>query len=307
MGYQKAEHTDNLEQYLIQIGRLFDIQRIINEPQKNPQIINYYRYNPFLIYRLFHNWEGFMHCGISYDGRHKKDDFKEQARIIEAYIHDRNAKNVLELGYGMGSNSAFLARRNPEVMFDAVDLSVKPLKKFSKIPNLCFQFGDYHDLTEFKDDSYEVIFIIEALCYSTNKALVLYEVKKKLKRGGLFIVIDAYRRDCARPLSKSEEVMAQLIEKCFSIDKFECLEDVESYMRETYSIVESKDITQYILPCMAKGKYARHYFSHPIFARTVNKLLPFDVVKNTIEALLIEISIKRQVACYYIHVLKNNQ
>ncbi len=304
---QTTEYTDNLEQYLIQVARLFDIQRIINEPQKNPQIINYYHSNAFFIYRLFHNWGGFMHCGISYDGRHKKDDFKEQARIVERYIHDRNAKKVLELAYGMGANSAFLAGRNPEVMFDAVDLSMKPLKKFTKIPNLRFQFGDYHDLSGLKDDSYEIIFIIEALCHSTNKALVLREVKKKLKQGGLFIVIDAYRRDCARPLSQSEDVMAQLIEKCFSVDKFECLEDVEGCMRENYSIVESKDITQCVLPCMAKGKYVSYYFSHPIFARVANKLLPFDVMKNTIIALLIEISIKRQIACYYIHVIKNDQ
>jgi len=307
MGNQITEYTDNLEQYLIQVARLFDIQRIINEPQRNPQIINYYHNNAFLIYRLFHNWEGFMHCGISYDGRHKKDDFKEQARIVESYIHDRNAKNVLELAYGMGTNSAFLARRNPGVTFDAVDLSLKPLKRFTKIPNLHFQFGDYHDLSAFKDDSYEVIFIIEALCCSTNKKLVLHEVKKKLKQGGLFIVIDAYRRDCASPLSQSEDVMAQLIEKCFSVDKFECVEDVEGYMREIYSIVESKDITQCVLPCMAKSKYVRHYFSHPVFARVVNKLLPFDVVKNTIVALLIEISIKRRIACYNIHVLKNDK
>lgn len=188
-----------------------------------------------------------------------------------------------------------------------MDLSLKPLKRFTKIPNLRFQSGDYHDLSVFKDDSYDVVFVIEALCCSTNKLHVFREVKKKMKAGGLFIVIDAYRRDCTHSLSQSEDVMAQLIEKGFSVDKFECVEDVESYMREVYSITASKDVTQYVLPCMAKGKWARHYFTHPTFARTVNKLLSFDIVKNTIVALLIEISIKRQVACYYIHVLKNDK
>jgi ubiquinone/menaquinone biosynthesis C-methylase UbiE len=303
---QTAEHTDNLELYLTQISRIFDVPRIINEPQGKPEIINYYHKNAFLIYRLFHNWEGFIHCGISYDGRHKKEDFKEQAKIVERYIHDSNAKNVLELAYGWGANSAFLAKRNPEVTFEGIDLSLNPLKRFTKIPNLRFQSGDYHDLSAFTDDSYDVVFVIEALCCSTNKSQVLREVKKKLRRGGLFIIIDAYRRE-RRPLSHSEDVMAQLIEKGFSVDKFECVEDVEGYMREVYSIIAAKDVTQYVLPCMAKGQWARHYFSHPAFARAINKLLPLDIVKNVIVALLIEISIKRQIACYYIHVLKNDK
>jgi len=306
MGDQTAVHIDNLDLYLTQIGKIFDIQRIINEPQGKPQIINYYHKNAFLIYRLFHNWEGFMHCGISYDGKNKKDDFKEQAKIVESYIHESNAKNVLELAYGWGANSAFLAKRNPEVTFEAIDLSLTPLKRFTKIQNLRFQSGDYHDLSAFKDDLYDVIFVIEALCCSTNKSQVLSEVKKKLRRGGLFIVVDAYRRDCANPMYQSEDVMAKLIEKGFSVDKFECLKDVESYMQEVYSITTAKDFTQSVLPCMAKGKWVRYYFSHPTFARVVNKLLPFDMVKNTIVALLIEISIRRQIACYYLHVLKND-
>ena len=201
----------------------------------------------------------------------------------------------------------FLAKRNPEVTFDGIDLSLKPLKRFTKIPNLRFQFGDYHDLSAFKDDSYDLAFVIEALCHSANKLQVLREVKKKLKRNGLFIVIDAYRTDCASPLSHSEDIMAQLIEKGFAVDKFECVKDIEGYMREEYSIATTQDVTQYILPCMAKGKWVCHYFSHPAIAKAVNKLLPFDIVKNTIVALLIEISIKRQIACYFIHVLKNDK
>ncbi len=304
---QTIEYTDNLELYLTQIGRIFNVSRIINEPQGKPQITNYYHNCAFFIYRLFHNWEGFMHCGISYDGKHKKEDFKEQAKIVERYIHECNAKNVLELAYGWGANSAFLAKRNPDVKFDGIDLSLKPLKGFTTIQNLRFQNGDYHDLSAFKDDTYDIVFVVEALCHSANKLHVLQEVKKKLRKNGLFIVIDAYRTDRARPLSHSEDIMARLIEKSFTVDKFECVKDVEDCMQEEYSIAATQDVTQFILPCMAKGKWVWYYFSHPAIARAVNKLLPFDVVKNTIVALLIEISIKRQIACYFVHVLKNDK
>jgi ubiquinone/menaquinone biosynthesis C-methylase UbiE len=303
---QVVEYNDNLEPYLQQIGRLFDIQRMINEPQEKPQIINYYVKNK-LTYKFLHNWGGFIHFGISYDGRHKKEDLKEQARIVEGYIHDRNAKNVLELAYGMGASSAFLACRNPGVTFDAVDLSLKPLKRFTKISNLRFQFGDYHDLGNFEDNAYDIVFVIEALCHSTNKLQVLREVKKKLKRDGLFIVIDVYQRDRVIPLNQSEDIMLKLIAKGVSVDKIECVKDVERYMQEEYSITVAKDYSQYVLPSMIKlESLVSFYLNHPAFAKAVNKLVPFDIVKNAISVFLLPTSMRRQIGCYYIHVLKND-
>jgi len=303
-----AEYNDDLALYLKQIGQIFDIPRIINEPQEKQQIINYYVTTKFITYRLLNSWEGFLHFGISYDGKHKKGDFKKQARIVERYIHDIDARKVLELAYGLGANSAFLASRNPGVIFDGVDLALKPLKRYTKMPNVRFQRGDYHDLSPLEDNAYDIAFVIEALCHSTDKLQVLCEVKKKLKRDGLFIVIDGYQRDCATPLGRSEEILVKLIEKGVSVDKFECVKDVESYMREEYSIAEANDFTQYILPSVIRSEsMARRYFAYPIIARAINKILPFDVVKTFISGLLLATSIRRQIAGYYIHVLENDK
>jgi len=307
MESQIVEYNDDLELYLEKIGQLFDIPRIINEPQGNPQIINYYLINK-LPYRFGNSWEGFMHCGISYDGKHKKGDLKEQARIIERYFHDINAKKVLELAYGLGANSAFLAKRNPEITFEGVDLSNKPLRRYTKIPNLHLQLGDYHDLGAFEDNAYDIAFVIEALCYSTNKLQVLREVKKKLRRGGLFIVIDAYTRDRLIPLSQTEDIMWKLIAKNTAIETFESTSDVEAYMREEYSIIVTKDYSQCVLPSIERWESLTHYYcNHPIFARIANRLIPFDIVKHVMVVLFLPISVRMQVGCYYIHVLKNDK
>ena len=280
---------------------------VINESQGKEQIVNYYTKNK-LLNRLGFSWEGFLHCGISYDGKHKKDDFKEQARMIERYICDRNAKNVLELGYGLGANSAYLAKRNPLVMFEGVDLSLRPLKQFIKLPNINFHFGDYHDLSNVKASSYDVIFAIESLTYSTNKLLVFREVKKKLARDGCFIVIDGYRCDRVTPLSPSEDIMFKLIEKSMSVEKIECVKDIEGYMRQEYSIEAVKDLSPYVLPFLERQESkARYYFFHPVFAKLVNKLLLFDIIKNAIPIFLLPISIRRQIGCYFAHILKNNK
>ncbi len=252
--------------------------------------------------------EGFYHYGISYDGKYKKEDFKEQARIVERYIRDSDAKNVLELAYGFGANMAFLASRNPHVMFEGVDLSLKPLKRYAKIPNTHFQVGDFHDLSALEDDAYDIAFVADALCYSANKLHVLRDVKKKLKRDGLFIIIDGYRRDCAAPLSSFEESFLKLVEISWSLDKFECVKDVEDYMREEYSIVVANDVTQYTLPSMIMvARKFRYYFAHPMFARVVNRLLSFDFAKSIIAPYLLPTCVRRGYACYYVHVLKNDK
>jgi arsenite methyltransferase len=303
---QIIERTDNLEQYLKQIGKIFSISHIVNEPQEKQQIIDYYLMNK-QTYRLFYNWEGFFHSGISYDGKRKKGDVKEQARICERYIHDVNATNVLELAYGLGANSGFLARRNPQVTFDALDISNKPLKRFTTIPNLHFFFGDFHDLSRFQDNFYDMVFVIEAMCYSTNKMRALREVKKKLKSGGIFVIFDVYRNDRASPLSDSENTMWELITKGLAADKFECVREVEEYMREDFSITTAKDLSQRILPSFDRQEsLVRPYFKYPAFAKAINRFLPLGVVKNAVVVLLIPTSVRRQITCYYLHVLKND-
>jgi len=305
--HRPAEYDDDLELRLKRVGRLFDIPSIINEPQEKPHIVNYFEKTK-IMYRLAHSWQGYKHYGISYNGKHKRRDFKEQEKIVERYIHDTGAKNVLELAYGSGANIASLARRNPDVTFEGIDLSLKPQKRFTKLPNVRFRFGDYHDLSALEDDAYDIVFIIEALCYSTNKLQVFREVKKKLKSDGLFIIIDAYRRDRATPLSQSEDIMIRLIEKGVALEKFEYVGDVESYMREEYSIAVAKDFTENILPSTINlERKSRAYFAHPMFARIVKKLWPYESVKNFIVAYLVPTSIRRQIGCYYVHVLKKDK
>lgn len=306
MKQQTVERGDNLELYLGQIANLFDIGRIISKTQKKQDIIAYYVLNK-LTYRLFYSWQGFYHSGISYDGKRKKADFIEQARIIGEYIEDTRARKVLELGCGLGPNSAFLARNCPEVKFDAIDLASRPLKRFTKIPNLRFYSGDYHDLRKFEDHSYDIVFAIESLCYSTDKAQVLREAKKKLRNGGIFIIFDLYQRNRANPLSHAEEIMWELITKGVAANKFECEREVEDYMRKEYSIAEAKDLSFCILPSFERQEsLARPYFNHPAFARAVNVLLPFDIVKNWFVVLLIPTSIRREIMCYHLHVLRND-
>ncbi len=63
-----------------------------------------------------------FHFGISYDERYKKDDLWELLRLIGRYIH-RQALEGAGAGIRLRASSAFLARRNPDVAFDALGIS----------------------------------------------------------------------------------------------------------------------------------------------------------------------------------------
>lgn len=305
MGSSSTEDDNDLARRLRQVSRLFDVLRIINEPQGKQQIIDYYKANR--ISQLLYDRDGFFHFGISYDGKQKRGDLKEPARLVEKYLHDVDAGHVLELAYGLGANSAFLARRNPQILFDAIDISNKPLRHNTKSPNLRFRFCDYHNLSALPENFYDLVFVIESLCCSTDKPQVLHEVKTRLRPGGLFIVIDGYRRERADGFSSSEETMWALIEKGLSCDKIESIDVVENYMRKEFALTERNDFSQNVLPSVMRLNFiARLYFNNPAFAYIVNALVPFDVAKNFIHLLLLPISIRREIGCYYLHVLKKD-
>ncbi|MGZ4862446.1 MAG: class I SAM-dependent methyltransferase [Halobacteriota archaeon] len=222
-------------------------------------------------------------------------------------MHETDATRVLELASGFGSNSAFLARRNPNVRFDAIDLSNDPLRGFSKIPNVRFHRGDYHDLSRFEDTAYDIAFNIEAFAYSQNKLRFLREVKKKLKTNGLLIIFDGYEANDTWEYSQSDDIMRELVGKSMAIDRWERLDDVEGYMRQEFSIVVSKDLSANVLPSWERLEdRVRFYFKHPIFARAVNKILPVVITKNLVASLLVAPTLRRKLSCYYLHVLRND-
>lgn len=60
----RPRESDKAELYLKMIGEIFNISDIIEEPQEEPQVVNYYLMNK-LPFRFLVSWGGFIHSGIS--------------------------------------------------------------------------------------------------------------------------------------------------------------------------------------------------------------------------------------------------
>lgn len=297
--------NDNLKKYLKIIESNFNINRLISEEQQNKQIRDYYLTNHFA-YLIFHNRKGFMHMGLSINNKYNGDDLLGQLKIIQKYIDKIKAQQVSELGAGNGSNSVFLAKNNPEVNFIGIDLSKKSSDK--NVPNYRQVLGDFHNLNNYVNESFDLVFIIEALCHSTRKDVVLNEVYKKLKKKGLFIIFDGYANKPLNQFTDDETLAKKLTEKSMAVESFDFIDDFEKVIRKSnFSIVSKKDLSQEIMPSLKRfERLALIFYKLPLLTNLIKNLLPLDLAKNSVAGLLMPILIQKKLACYYLHVLKKN-
>lgn len=297
--------NDNLKMYLKIIESNFNVNRLINEEQQNKQIRNYYLTN-HLAYLLFHNRKGFMHMGLSKDNKYSDNDLLGQLKVIQKYIDKIKAQRVLELGAGNGSNSRYLAKNNQYVNFTGVDLSKKP--SGNKSSNYKQEVGDFHNLTDYPNGSFDLIFVIEALCHSTKKDLALNEVYKKLRKKGLFIIFDGYANKPISRFTEDELLAKKLTEKTMAVDSFDFIDDFEKVIKKSnFSIIAKKDLSQEIMPSLKRfEELALLFYKLPLVTNLIKFLLPQDLVKNSVAGLLMPTLVQKRVACYYLHVLQKN-
>ncbi len=110
------------------------------------------------------------------------------------FIKTINAKNILELGCGEGRDSIFFAKEGLKVT--SIDFSERAIFSFKeKIiekhleEKIKILRGDLLGLSDFKDNSFDVIYSNLGLHYFTNKETtkLFSEIYRILKEGGLLV------------------------------------------------------------------------------------------------------------------------
>ena len=269
------------------------------------EIIDYYKKTKHLIYRFQGSKEGFMHIGISYDGKYKKGNRYEfnQAKNIDKYIKETNAKNILELGSGQGSNLLFLSKLNKDRNFMGLDLYPSIDKKQK---NVELKQANYHDLSFLEDNSVDLIYAIETLCYSTDKETIFKEVKRVLKKDGLFIIYDGYLGKPRNKLSEIEFLGANLVENGFCLTEFEYIGNIDNYIKKfNFNIIEKTNMKENVLPHMINArKRIDTFMKFGFLFKIALKLIPKKVMANMIPVYFMEYTINTGLSKYYLHILK---
>jgi ubiquinone/menaquinone biosynthesis C-methylase UbiE len=298
---------------LDKIEKVFDTDQVLTMDVDQAVIVDYYtQSNPG--YSRFHSTDGSVHMALNFDGEFDQQGYYGQANLVQQQIDQINPAKVLELACGKGFNSVYLATQNPDIEFLGLDLTPVHVEIASQtardrgLNNLTIQQGDFHHL-DYPDNSLDIIFVVESLCHATNTQQVLEECHRVLRLGGMFIVIDGFRKKPSEAITADEQKAAILVEKTMAVEKGLTLDEFLNLARHAgFTGQEYQDLSDAIMPNLKRLEgLARKFFRFPFLARRTAKLLPPYLVKNTIAGLLMPTTVSNGIHGYFVVNLTKDQ
>lgn len=253
---------------------------IQGEKNSLEQIRSYFKVNDWA-YRHFHSQDGFMHFRISSSGCFTDEDVYYQPDSVSKFIKAGDV--VMELGFGQGANLLYLAHCHPDASFIGVDLS--PLKKDKDIPkNVTTYRQDYSSLSQFADNSVDVVYAFETVVHNTDKEKIYREVCRVLKPGGVVVVFDYALADRFESYDPTIQKAIALISKGGAAAMIESLEELNSHFTNSgLTLEKSIDHTQATLPDLKRlERKAAKILERPTLAKLMFWLLPDQFVSNII-------------------------
>ncbi len=290
------------------IQRVFDIEKVSNAPTDTNSISKYYRINK-IPYSIIYRGHDAVHLGITYGEIYdRKKDILEQAKIVSKYLND-NSLRVLELGTGRGINSTYLAKKFPKTQFTGLDLagghSNYAIKSSKEINNFDVVIGDFHDLSRFKNEEFDLIFVVEAICYASDDMKIFNEVNRILRKNGKFIVIDAFSDK--KNLSQHEAVVKKIVEKGMAVPNFTQFEEFKKIGTNAgFELAEETDLSKNVIPTLSRvEKYANWFYGFPLWLQKLFvKIFPPEFSYNSISGYLMKDSIEAGLYRYLVFVFK---
>ncbi|ERT05022.1 ubiE/COQ5 methyltransferase family protein [Lyngbya aestuarii BL J] len=205
-------------------------------------------------------WGEHIHLGHYGSPPERKDFLKAKEDFVHEMVRwgslDKLPPNttVLDVGCGIGGSSRILAQ---DYGFDVTGVTISPqqVKRAQELTpeglSAKFQVDDAMALS-FPDESFDVVWSIEAGPHMPDKAIFAKELLRVLKPGGVLVVADWNQRDDRQiPLNFWEKpVMRQLLDQ-WSHPAFSSIEGFSELLAETGLVegeVSTADWTQETLP-----------------------------------------------------------
>lgn len=171
-------------------------------------IARYYDYTlPF--YKIFwHKNSNAIHYGFwEKDTNNLEDALINANRYLAKKANITKDDMVLDAGCGIGGSSIWLAQN---IGCDVIGITIsdkqvaqaKKLARKHSVDSKAQFFNKNFTDTKFEDKSFDVVWAIESVCYTTDKNDFLNEAYRILKRGGRLVLADGFlKRD---PINETE-------------------------------------------------------------------------------------------------------
>lgn len=128
-----------------------------------------------------------------YDKKLKNSYFSKNLYWVVEEIFGKIYSNILDIGCGTGLLLNILNELYPNSKLNGIDISEKMiLKATNNVPRANIVKSDVHSLP-FDDEKFDLVVCTASFHHYENDFSVMNEVKRVLKPGGKFIVLDSIR------------------------------------------------------------------------------------------------------------------
>ncbi|MGI9531565.1 SAM-dependent methyltransferase [Lutimonas sp.] len=220
-------------------------------------IISYYD-NTRLDYRIlwYRNNHNSVHFGF-YDDEvtTHKEALLNLNKVMAKKAGVRDGDVILDAGCGRGGSSIWLAE-NFNVKVEGITLVPHQVQKAKKLASkkqlqsrVGFSEQDYCN-TEFKDESFSLIWACESMCHAQDKKKFYQEAYRLLKPGGRLVCADYIRTD--RPLSEDGEALLHSWLGGWSIKDIDTYDEHEQNVQSAgFADFTLEDITKFTEPSLS--------------------------------------------------------
>ena len=246
------------------------------------RIINYYDKTEGH-YRLL--WDLDKSLAIHYGFWDSKVKSLRQALQRENQVLSKIAKIkkedlVLDAGCGVGGSSIYLAKN---IGCKVVGITLSPKQQAAATINakqaglehlIHFEIKDYTQ-THFKNNSFDVVWAIESVCYANSKERFIKEAFRILKKEGRLVVADFFTTK--NELNIEERKLMSGMAHGWAVDSFESSSNFKKYLTKTnFNNISMFDVTKKVLPSAKK----LYYYSLP--SLSLGKLLEWIGIRKKV-------------------------
>jgi ubiquinone/menaquinone biosynthesis C-methylase UbiE len=301
--------VEELDHRVELLQQFFDLSRLEGGGNTPAKIRKYYE-DSRIGYRLVHSKEGAMHMALNPEGQFDRAGYEGQANLIEARLPP-SAVDILELACGNGYNLSLLARRHPDLVFLGLDLVEVQVDRANAVLGDLAKahaiVGDFQAL-DLADASFDCVFVIESFCHATDLPKAFGEVKRILRPGGSFIVIDAWKSDTFPDFPPDVQETAINVERAMAVAQSQQIGVwIRTAAENGMRVVEDLDLTTQIVPNLER--LARivetRFLSHPLRARLIKLLVNDTLMTNAVSGYLMPITVGLGLHTYRLVMLEH--
>lgn len=221
-----------------------------------------------------------MHYGF-YDepDQSLKETILNMNRVLADKAGIRVGTKVLDAGCGVGGSSIWLAKNRGAIVtgITLVERQCRRAQKLAKKNGVSHQttflVRDYFK-SDFPDETFDVVWAIESVCYAEDKGVFLQEVKRILRPGGRLVVADFWKKkECKTPEEK--ELMYKWLNGWAMPDLTAILEFARN-MKKVGFKVQYDDVTENILP------FSRWLYRWGVVAYPLAKILEWLKIRSNV-------------------------